>query len=77
MEKIRVKDRDFKIFISSEEILKEVDRVADSLNKDLADKEPLFLSVLNGSFMFDETNHHTLRSTVRKGGYLRGNGLPR
>ena len=52
MEKIRVKDRDFKIFISSEEILKEVDRVADSLNKDLADKEPLFLSVLNGSFMF-------------------------
>ena len=52
MEKIHVKDKDFTISIKEEVILKEVDRLASELNRDLADKEPLFLGVLNGSFMF-------------------------
>lgn len=52
MEKIHVKDKDFTISIKEEEILKEVDRLASELNRDLADKEPLFLGMLNGSFMF-------------------------
>ena len=42
----------FTISIKEEEILKEVDRLASELNRDLADKEPLFLGMLNGSFMF-------------------------
>lgn len=52
MEKIHVLDKDFTISIREEEILKEVDRVAKEINRDLAGKNPLFLSVLNGAFMF-------------------------
>ena len=37
-------------------------RVANEINRDLADKNPLFLSVLNGSFMFtaDLLKHITI-----------------
>lgn len=52
MGKIRVKDKDFAISIPEAEILKQVDRVAAELSRDLDGKHPLFLSVLNGSFMF-------------------------
>ena len=53
MEKtIRIKDKTFAVSIPEADILREVDRVAAELNRDLADKAPLFLSVLNGSFMF-------------------------
>ena len=52
METIHIKDRDFKVSIKEEDILKEVDRVAAEINRDMAGKNPLFLSVLNGSFMF-------------------------
>lgn len=52
MEKIQIKDKCFKTFIKEEEILREVARVADEINRDLKDDNPLFVSVLNGSFMF-------------------------
>ena len=52
MEIIHIKDTDFKVSIPEEEILKQVDRVAAEINRDLAGKNPLFLAVLNGSFMF-------------------------
>lgn len=52
MESILIKDKKFAISITEEQILKEVDRVAQEINRDLKDKNPLFLSVLNGSFMF-------------------------
>ncbi|MBR6538620.1 MAG: hypoxanthine phosphoribosyltransferase [Bacteroides sp.] len=52
MENIQIKDKKFAISITEEQILKEVDRVAEEINRDLKDKNPLFLSVLNGSFMF-------------------------
>lgn len=52
MESIQIKDKKFAISITEEDILKEVDRVAEEINRDLKDKNPLFLSVLNGSFMF-------------------------
>lgn len=52
METIRIKDKQFKTFITEEQILKEVARVGDEINRDLADANPLFVSVLNGSFMF-------------------------
>ena len=52
MESIQIKDKKFAISITEEQILKEVDRVATEINRDLKDKNPLFLSVLNGSFMF-------------------------
>ena len=52
MENIQVLDRNFTISIKEEEILKQVDRLANEINHDLAGKNPLFLSVLNGAFMF-------------------------
>ncbi|MGZ4055453.1 MAG: hypoxanthine phosphoribosyltransferase [Bacteroidia bacterium] len=42
----------FKTKITSAEILKAVGEVAEQINADLKDKKPLFLAVLNGSFMF-------------------------
>lgn len=52
MENIQIKDKKFAISITEEQILKEVGRVAEEINRDLNGKNPLFLSVLNGSFMF-------------------------
>lgn len=52
MDIVKIKDKTFKISIPEAEILKHVKEVADCINRDMADKFPLFLSVLNGSFMF-------------------------
>ena len=52
MDIIQIKDKRFKTFIPEADILKEVERVASEINRDLADSNPLFISVLNGSFMF-------------------------
>ncbi len=52
MDIIQIKDKRFKTFIPEEKILKEVERVAAEINRDLKEKNPLFISVLNGSFMF-------------------------
>jgi hypoxanthine phosphoribosyltransferase len=52
MNNIKVKDKEFAIFIKSETILAAVDIVAQRINKDYKDKNPLFLVVLNGAFMF-------------------------
>ena len=62
MNTIQIKDKHFAISIKAEEIEKEVIRVANEINKDLAGENPLFLSVLNGSFMFtaDLMKHLTI-----------------
>lgn len=52
MDIVKIKDKTFKISIPESEILKHVKEVADRINRDMADKNPLFLAVLNGSFMF-------------------------
>ena len=52
MNTVTVKDKKFGISIPEAEILKEIDRLAARLNHDLEGKNPLFLCVLNGSFMF-------------------------
>ncbi len=52
MDNIQIKDKTFAISITAEEIQREVARVAGEINRDLAGKNPLFLSVLNGAFMF-------------------------
>ena len=49
---IHVKDREFEVFLKEEDIQKEIKRVAAEINRDYVGKEPLFLCVLNGSFMF-------------------------
>ncbi len=52
MQKVTLKDKTFRINISAKEIDKAVDEVAQRINTELKDKKPLFLGVLNGSFMF-------------------------
>lgn len=53
MERIKVHDKYFKLYMSNQEIEESIQRVADKLNSDLKDVDtPIFLSVLNGSFMF-------------------------
>ena len=52
MDTIQIKDKQFTVSIKEQDIQKEVIRVANEINRDLAGKNPLFLSVLNGSFMF-------------------------
>ena len=52
MKVIKLKDKQFSIFISSSEIEKVVQRLAKEMNNDLKGKTPLFLIILNGSFMF-------------------------
>jgi hypoxanthine phosphoribosyltransferase len=62
MNTIKIKDRLFSVSIMEKDILREVKRVADEINNDLKDQNPLFLSVLNGSFMFtaDLMKHITI-----------------
>lgn len=62
METVQIKDKLFSISIPREDIQREVIRVAGEINRDLKDKNPLFLSVLNGSFMFsaDLMKHITI-----------------
>jgi len=49
---IQVKDLTFKKLIPKEKILSRVLELAAQINSDYSNKEPVFLPVLNGSFMF-------------------------
>lgn len=49
---VQVHGRNFKPFIGEEAIQKEVGRLASEMNQDLAGKDPIFLGILNGAFMF-------------------------
>ena len=66
MSVIQIKDKRFKTFIPVEKILTVVARVADEINRDLSGTNPLFISVLNGSFMFtaDLMKHLTMPCEV-------------
>ena len=52
MSVVKIKDKTFKVSIPEAEILKSVKAVADRINHDMADKNPLLLAMLNGSFVF-------------------------
>ena len=49
---IKIKDKTFVTSISEETILRRVKELAEEISRDYADKNPLFLAVLNGSFVF-------------------------
>ena len=49
---ITVRDRHFRISIPDEQIAQRVNAVAATISKDLEGEKPLFLAVLNGSFVF-------------------------
>lgn len=49
---MKVKDLEFKEFISAEAIEQKVKELAAKVNEDYKDKTPLLLPILNGSFVF-------------------------
>lgn len=52
MEPIKIHDKTFRISYPEAEIMKNVKAVANRINNDMKGKNPLFLAVLNGSFVF-------------------------
>lgn len=53
MKQVKLKDKTFQVSIPAEKIQEAVIQMAKKINKDYAGKElPLFISILNGSFMF-------------------------
>lgn len=52
MKTVQVKDKQFELFISEDKLQREIKRIADSICNDYLGKSPLFLVILNGSFMF-------------------------
>jgi len=52
MKRIKVLDKEFKISIPSDIIQKRIQELADDISFDMKDKDPVFIAILNGSFMF-------------------------
>ena len=52
MGRIIVKDKKFKSYISEAELQDAINKVAQQINTDYKGKNPIFIGVLNGSFMF-------------------------
>lgn len=52
MKQVTILDKTFELYIPYEKIRNVVEQLADRMNRDLKDKNPLFLCILNGSFMF-------------------------
>ncbi len=49
---IKVHDKEFTSYITSQEIEEQVLRVAGEINRDYKGKRPLFIAILNGAFIF-------------------------
>lgn len=52
MPAITVHDKSFETYLPEETILQRVKEIAAEINKDYAGRRPLFIAILNGSFMF-------------------------
>lgn len=52
MKNVTIHDKEFELFIPYEKIRAIVEEMAEKMNNDFKDKNPLFLCILNGSFMF-------------------------
>lgn len=63
---IHVLDKKFVPYLSAETIAKRIEELAAKINEDYADKNPIFIGILNGSFMFasDLYKQITVSSTI-------------
>ena len=52
MSVIKVNDKYFEPYLSAEEIRQQISSLASRINTDYEGKRPLFIAILNGSFMF-------------------------
>jgi hypoxanthine phosphoribosyltransferase len=66
MSTIKVHDKVFTIYLSEAAIQERVKTIAETINKDYQGKKPLFIAILNGSFMFaaDLFKHLTIASEI-------------
>ncbi len=49
---IKVRDKEFEVYLNESEIQKRIAEIGDEMNEEYANKNPLFIGILNGSFMF-------------------------
>jgi hypoxanthine phosphoribosyltransferase len=52
MKRIQLLDKEFSLSIPASDIKRAIWQMADKINRDLKDKNPLMVCILNGSFMF-------------------------
>jgi hypoxanthine phosphoribosyltransferase len=49
---IKVHDKNFETYLAEETILQRVKEMSETISRDYAGRRPLFIAILNGSFMF-------------------------
>ena len=66
MKEVRILDKDFELFIDADTIQESIKRISADINRDLEGKNPIFVAILNGSFMFagDLMKHVTIPSEI-------------
>src|SRR5881227_4431540 len=66
MPPIKLHDKFFDTYLTEKTIQEKIIQIADSINKDYKDKKPLFIAILNGSFMFaaDLFKHLTIDAEI-------------
>ena len=74
MKKVRLKDKNFQLFIDSKELNNSIESLSNKINQDYSEREPIFLCVLNGAFVFaaeliKRFNHECQVSFVKLSSY--------
>lgn len=66
MSVVTVKDKSFETYLDESTIQKRIKELADKINHDYAGRKPLFIAILNGSFMFaaDLFKHITIEAEL-------------
>jgi hypoxanthine phosphoribosyltransferase len=66
MQPIKLHDKTFGTYLSEQEIQEKISHMAQQINHDYAGKKPLFIAILNGSFMFaaDLFKHLTIDAEI-------------
>lgn len=66
MPPIKLHDKTFDTYLSEETVQQKVREIAEKINRDYKDKKPLFIAILNGSFMFaaDLFKHLTIEAEI-------------
>jgi hypoxanthine phosphoribosyltransferase len=66
MKTVKIKDKTFAISIEAATIQNRVRQLAETIDRDYAGQQPLFIGILNGSFMFaaDLFKHLSIESEI-------------
>ena len=66
MQVIKVHDKQFQPYIDAATLQQRIKEMAEQINKDLEGDRPLFIAILNGSFMFaaDVFKHLTIEAEI-------------